>query len=69
MTPQVELLLLKKRWSLIESGVSKSDIKIKPGSLFFKGKKHGYVCNLVYCSVKPCPSVATMDTSSVSISN
>ena len=53
----------------MESGASKSDIKIKSGSLFAKGKKHGYVCNSVYCSVNPCPSVATMDTFSVSNSN
>ena len=72
MTPeekQVESLLLKKRWSLMKSGVSKSDIKIKSGSLFVKGNKYGYVCNSVYCSVNPCPSVATMDTYSVSNSN
>ena len=72
MTPeekQVESLLLKERWSLMKSGVSKSDIKIKSGSLFIKGNKYGYVCNSVYCSVNPCPSVATMDTYSVSNSN
>ena len=45
----------------MESGVNKTDIKIKSGSLFVKGKKHGYVCNSAYCSVNSCPSVATMD--------
>ena len=35
----------------MESGVNKKDIKIKSGSLFVKGKKHGYVNNSVYCSV------------------
>ena len=62
MTPdekQVESLLLKERWSLMESGTNKSDIKIKSGSLFVKGKKHGYVRNSVYYSVNPVAATAT----------
>ena len=65
MTPeerQVDLLLLKERWSLIQSGIDKSDIKLKSGSLFVKGKKHGYVHNSAYCSINSCPPVATMAT-------
>ena len=49
MNPQdqrKEALLLKERWSLIQSGVSKSDIKIK-SSLYVKGTKYGYVLNSV----------------------
>lgn len=66
---QIDSLLLKERWSLIQSGVDKSDIKIKSGSLFVKGKKHGYVHNSVFCSVNVCPPVETMDATSNSNSN
>ena len=34
---QKEALLLKERWSLLQSGVNKADIKIKSGSIFVKG--------------------------------
>ena len=45
---QKEALLLKERWSLIQSGVNKSDIKIKSSSLYVKGIKYGYILNSVF---------------------
>ena len=51
MNPQdqrKEALLLKECWSLIQSGVSRSDIKIKSSSLYVKGTKYGYVLNSVF---------------------
>ena len=33
-----ETLLLKERWSLIQSGIGKSDIKIKSSSIYVKWK-------------------------------
>ena len=51
MNPQdqrKEALLLKERWSLIQSGVSRSDIKIKSSSLYVKGTKYGYILNSVF---------------------
>lgn len=43
-----EALLLKERWSLIQSGINKADIKIKSSSLYVKGTKYGYVLNSVF---------------------
>ena len=48
MNPQdqrKEALLLKERWSIIQSGISRSDIKIKS---YVKGTKYGYVLNSVF---------------------
>ena len=42
---QKEALLLKQRWSLMQSGINKADIKIKSSSIYVKGKKYGYVLN------------------------
>lgn len=64
MSPQdqhKEALLLKERWLLIQSGVSKTDIKIKSSSLYVKGKKYGYVYKSVF-NLSPNPSTFTMDT-------
>lgn len=38
-----ERLLLKERWSLIESGVDKKDIKISGDAVYVKGKLHATV--------------------------
>ena len=51
-----ETLLLKERWSLIQSGIDKSDIKIKSSSIYIKGKKHGYVSHSVFTPVSTHPS-------------
>ena len=51
-----ETLLLKERWFLIQSGIDKSDIKIKSSSIYVKGKKHGYVSHSVFTPVSTYPS-------------
>jgi len=61
---QKEAVLLKERWSLLQSGVNKADIKIKFGSIFVKGKKHGYVSNSTFCLVNACPPTMPMEESS-----
>lgn len=42
---QVESLLLKERWSLIQNGVPKNSIKIKKNSIFVNNEKHGIIRN------------------------
>ena len=59
-----ETLLLKERWSLIQSGISKSDIKIKSSSIYVKGKKHGYVSNSAFIPVSTPHSVPPSGQSS-----
>ena len=54
---QKEAILLKERWSLMQSGVNKIDTKIRSGSIFVKGKKHGYVSNSVLVHADPSPAV------------
>ena len=51
MNNKKEALLLKERWSLLQSGVNKADVKIGSGAIYIKGKKVGYVSNLVFHSV------------------
>ena len=46
MSPEelaTERLLLKERWSLIQSGVEKKDIKINKDSLYIKHQLHATV--------------------------
>ena len=40
-----ESILLKERWSLIQSGVSRSHIRIRGNSIYVLGKLHGRVLN------------------------
>jgi len=72
MTPeekQKEALLLKERWSLLESGVNKADVKIRSGSIYVKGKKHGYVSNSVFHSVSASLPTMSADGDSTDNSN
>ena len=39
----VEKILLKERWSLIQSGVDRKDIKLRQGNIYVKNKKYGQV--------------------------
>ena len=59
-----ETLLLKERWSLIQSGINKSDIKIKSSLIYVKGKKHGYISNSAFIPVSTPPSVPPSGQSS-----
>ena len=61
---QTESILLKERWSLIQSGVNKKDIKIKASVLYVHGKKHAEVTNSTL--VKSSSSVVTPNDSSSS---
>ena len=68
MNPQdqrKEALLLKECWSLIQSGVSKSDIKIK-SSLYVKGTKYGYVLNSVFNLTPNFSYLSTLPAAEVS---
>ena len=42
---QIESLLLKERWSLIQSGLDRRAIKIRSNKIFVKNKLHGQVVN------------------------
>ncbi len=45
---KVDLILMAKRWELIQSGVSKQDIKIKGNRIYVKLQKIGSVSNLKF---------------------
>ena len=47
MKGKKEGLLLKERWSVLQS-VDKADIKIRSSSIYVKGEKHSSVSNLVF---------------------
>ena len=54
----------------MQSGINKSDIRIKSGSIFVKGKKHGYVSNSVFLSVNSqAVAPASVPSQSVSTDN
>jgi len=57
-----EVLLLKECWLLIQSGVNKTDIKIKSSSLYIKGKKYGYVYKSIFNLSPNSPPTFTMNT-------
>ena len=44
----LESVLMKERWSLIQSGTSRKDIRIKGNFLYVHGKLHGRVSNLKF---------------------
>lgn len=50
---KVESLLLKERWSLIQNGVARSNIKIKGNCIFVDNKKHGLIRDDEFHQMKP----------------
>lgn len=51
MSPEERLrdsILLKERWSLIQSGISRRDIKIRKSHLYVKNKLYGQYKNSVF---------------------
>jgi len=64
-----EGLLLKERWSLLQSGIDKADIKIRSSSIYFKGEKHGYVSNLVFHLLNASPPAMSVDGTDLPESN
>ena len=62
MSPEERLrdsILLKERWSLIQSGIPKNDIRIRKSHLYVKNKLHGQYKNSMFVhSISPTPSPA-----------
>ena len=42
---QMESLLLKDRWALIQSGIERKDIRIRSNKIFVHNKLHGQITN------------------------
>ena len=58
MSPEqrlIESVLLKERWSLIQSGVARNSIKIRNTRLFVNKKLHGQVMNSKFVHEHPVP--------------
>ena len=62
MSPEERLrdsIPLKERWSLIQSGIPKNDIRIRKSHLYVKNKLHGQYKNSMFVhSISPTPSPA-----------
>ena len=68
MSPEeksIESLLLKERWSLIQSGHHRKQIKLSGNQIFVNGQLHGKVINSAFkhYSNTPNTSVQSMDQS------
>ena len=61
---QKEALLLKQRWSLMQSGIDKADIKIKSLAIYVKGKKYGYISNSEFNLMNDSPPISTSSQNS-----
>jgi len=59
----IETLLLKERWSLIQSGRDRRSIKIRSDKIFVNNKLHGQVVNSTYVRHHSQTAVSGMDTS------
>jgi len=59
----VESLLLKERWSLIQSGIDRKEIKICSNKIFVKQKLHGQVINSTYTPTQSQSHDTEMDSS------
>ena len=62
-----ECLLMKERWTLIQSGVNKKDIKTKSSVLYLRGKKHAEVSNLALIRLSSPTSHSSIDTSTTEV--
>ena len=60
---QIESLLLKERWSSIQSGLDRRAIKICSYKIFVNNKLHGQVVNSLFVSENSKASASGMDTS------
>ena len=61
-------ILLKERWSLVQSGISRNDIKIRKSHLYVKNKLYGQYQNSVFVhSVPPASSLAGISHDQASI--
>ena len=59
----IESLLLKERWSLIQSGLDRRAIRIRSDKIFVNNKLHGQVVNSSYVPHHLQTTVSGMDTS------
>ena len=59
----IESLLLKERWTLIQSGVERKVIKIRSNKIYVKNKLHGQVTNSSFVPNQPQSSETEMDSS------
>ena len=66
----IEAMLLKERWSLIQSGVNKREIKIKSSVLYLREKKHAEVSNSSLVRISPSTvSDDPVDTGTAGVPN
>ena len=66
---RTESILLKERWSLIQSGISKKDVKIKASVLYVYGKKHAEISNSTLVRTSSPTLLTAVDTSSAETPN
>ena len=70
---RVESILLKERWSLINSGISRSRIRISRDTLFVDNRKHGSVVDNKFnqCSLdtRTAPSAPSVSLTSSSVTD
>jgi len=67
MTPgerEVESLLLKHRWKLINEGTNRKDIRLRNSCIYVGGKLHGKVIGNTYSAIHPSDTNSTNTTSS-----
>ena len=65
----INSLLLKERWSLIQSGVQRKSIKLRADTLLVNGKLHGKVSNgmmklITSDRIQPEPTLVSSPTQS-----
>ena len=59
----IESLLLKERWSLIQSGIERKVIRIRANKIFVKNKLHGQIIDSSFVPEQQQPSDTEMDSS------
>jgi len=67
MTPgerEVEFLLLKHRWKLINEGTNRKDIRLLNSCIYVGGKLHGKVTGNIYSAIHPSGTNSTNTTTS-----
>jgi len=60
---EIESLLQKERWSIIQTGVNRKAIKIRSNKIFVNNKLHGQVVNSSFVSENSQAPASGMDTS------
>ena len=60
-----ESILLKERWNLIQSGVSRKYIRIRADCLYVRNKLHGRVCNSKFVHEASDPGATHLDNNPI----